>query len=98
MLFQNLIDRLPCALPSELCARLPFELPFGGLFNEKIEPQCGYCLRGKAIDPETVLCRKRGVTAPESSCSAFRYDPLKRVPPSSVAPNFSRLDEEDFSL
>ena len=68
------------------------------LFNKKIEPQCAYCKRGKTVDPNTVLCRKRGVTRPEDSCPSFRYEPLKRVPPTAAMPNFSRLKEEDFKL
>ena len=68
------------------------------LFNKSIEPQCAYCKRGKVIDSKTVLCRKRGVARPEDACSAFRYDPLKRVPPTAAIPNFSRLKEEDFTL
>lgn len=68
------------------------------LFNKKIDPQCAYCQRGKTVDPNTVLCRKKGVTQPEDSCPAFRYDPLKRVPPAPAVPNFSKLKDEDFVL
>ena len=71
---------------------------FNRLFNERIDPQCAYCQRGKTVDPETVLCKKKGVTHPEDSCSAFRYDPLKRVPPAHVALDLTRINEEDFSL
>ncbi len=68
------------------------------LFNRKIEPQCAYCKRGKTVDQEVVLCRKCGVTSPSNHCSAFRYDPLKRVPPVQAVPDFSRLKDEDFTL
>ncbi len=71
---------------------------FCKLFNDKIEPQCAYCRKGKTVDPETVLCRKKGVTAPEDACPAFRYDPLKRVPPPHVSLNLSQIRNEDFSL
>lgn len=71
---------------------------FSRLFNEKIEPQCTYCRRGKTVDPETVLCRRKGVVRPEASCPAFRYDPLKRVPPARVKLDLSRIRDEDFSL
>ena len=47
---------------------------------------------------ETVLCRKKGVVLPEDSCPSFRYDPLKRVPPSPAALDFTRLRDEDFTL
>jgi hypothetical protein len=68
------------------------------LFTKKIEPKCAYCKRGKALDEATILCRKRGIAQPEGNCGAFRYDPLKRVPPRPVTPDFSRLREEDFTL
>ncbi len=71
---------------------------FSKLFNDKIDPQCAYCQRGKTVDPETVLCRKKGVMAPEDSCPSFRYDPLKRVPPSHAFLDLSRLSDEDFTL
>lgn len=68
------------------------------LFSKKIEPRCSYCQRGRALDAESILCVKRGITTPDNACSAFRYDPLKRVPPRPVAPDFSQLKEEDFRL
>lgn len=68
------------------------------LFSKKIEPRCCYCQRGRELDAGSILCVKLGITAPDSACPAFRYDPLKRVPPRPVAPDFSRLKEEDFRL
>lgn len=68
------------------------------LFSKTIEPSCAYCQRGKAVDGETILCKKRGVMTPEDACRSFRYDPLKRIPPRPVLPDFSRLKEEDFTL
>ena len=68
------------------------------LFSKKIEPRCPYCQRGRVLDDESILCVKQGITAPDRACPAFRYDPLKRVPPRPVAPDFSRLKEEDFQL
>ena len=52
------------------------------LLNKKsIPPACEYCTRGSgAPDGKTVLCPKKGVMQKDSSCSAFRYDPLKRKP------------------
>ena len=68
------------------------------LFSKSIEPKCAYCQRGKAIEPDTILCIKKGSMEPGDSCPAFRYDPLKRVPPRPITPDFSRLKDEDFSL
>ena len=69
------------------------------LFSKTIEAKCGYCRHAQAsADPETVLCPKRGVMAQSASCNAFRYDPMKRVPPRPVALDLSKLREEDFTL
>ncbi len=68
------------------------------LFKRKIEPRCAYCARGAALDEETVACPKRGVMPAGGSCGAFRYDPLKRVPPQPATPDFSKLKDEDFTL
>ena len=70
------------------------------LLNKKsIPPACEYCTRGSgAPDGKTVLCPKKGVMQKDSSCSAFRYDPLKRVPSRQKPADFSEYDEVDFSL
>ncbi len=68
------------------------------LFRKNIEPRCAYCARGSQINDEEVACVKRGVVAAEHHCGAFRYDPLKRVPPRPVALETKELKQEDFSL
>lgn len=68
------------------------------LFEKKIEPRCAYCKRGARLDELRVMCVKKGIVLPNGSCRAFRYDPLKRVPPRPAAADFSRLKEEDFIL
>lgn len=68
------------------------------LFEKKIEPRCTYCERGTVLADGQVICLKRGVVSAGSSCRAFRYDPLKRVPPKPMAPDFSKLKAEDFKL
>ena len=68
------------------------------LFRKDIEPRCAYCERGTQLDEDKILCSKKGVVSPGSSCRSFRYDPLKRVPPPPVVPDFSRLKDEDFTL
>ncbi|MEQ2456731.1 hypothetical protein [Flavonifractor hominis] len=68
------------------------------LFQKDIEPRCAYCERGTQLDEDKILCSKKGVVSPGSSCRSFRYDPLKRVPPPPVVPDFSRLKDEDFTL
>ncbi|MPM78911.1 hypothetical protein SDC9_125926 [bioreactor metagenome] len=68
------------------------------LFDKKIEPRCSYCQKSVCLEPELVLCVKKGVMPAGERCSAFRYDPLRRVPPRAPAPDFSRLKDEDFVL
>ena len=51
------------------------------LFRKDIDPRCAYCARGSHISDDKVACVKRGIVLPEDRCSAFKYDPLKRVPP-----------------
>ena len=68
------------------------------LFQKNIEPRCTYCQRGTPLDEEKILCTKQGVVAPGGSCRSFKYDPLKRVSPPPVAPDFSKLKDDDFTL
>ena len=51
------------------------------LFQKNIEPRCSYCARSRPLDADQVVCDKKGVMSGASHCRAFRYDPLKRVPP-----------------
>lgn len=47
----------------------------------ELERVCKYCeLAKKLSDPDTMLCKKRGVVSSGYVCRAFRYDPLKREP------------------
>lgn len=68
------------------------------LFQKNIEPRCTYCARGTPLEDDKILCGKRGVVSPGGSCRAFKYDPLKRMPPAPAAPDFTKLKDEDFSL
>ena len=68
------------------------------LFEKKIDPRCGYCQRGSSLNETQVACPKKGVVSAGGHCRAFRYDPLKRVPPKPAAPNFEKLRDEDFVL
>ena len=68
------------------------------LFQKDIEPRCAYCQRGVRLEEEKILCAKKGVVSPGGSCRAFRYDPLKRVPPPPRALDLSGLKDEDFTL
>lgn len=68
------------------------------LFRKKIERSCSYCIRSTMLDEDQVLCSKKGVRSVNSKCLKFRYDPIKRIPAKPKALDFSKYDQEDFSL
>lgn len=68
------------------------------LFRKKIEPRCAYCQKGAPISEDEVACVKKGIVESGFHCSAFRYDPLKRVPPRPVKLETEKLSAEDFSI
>ena len=68
------------------------------LFRKKITRSCAYCSYGTKLNSTDILCVKRGIRNMEQSCRKFLYDPCKRVPPKMKASDFSKYDEEDFSL
>jgi len=68
------------------------------LFRKDIEPRCAYCKHGAAINEDEAVCVKKGVVPIEGSCRAFRYDPLKRVPPRPMKLDTEPLSQEDFKL
>lgn len=68
------------------------------MFSKKIEPRCMYCKRGIALNDSQMVCPKKGIVTVGDSCRAFRYDPLKRVPPRHAVLELSKLRDEDFSL
>lgn len=68
------------------------------LFRKTIEKRCAYCAHGGRISDEQVACVKKGIVASSSQCAAFRYDPLKRVPPRPVKLDTTDLKREDFEV
>lgn len=68
------------------------------LFRKKIERSCAYCTHGARLEDGQILCTKKGLRTEEDSCFRFRYDPCKRIPGRAKALDFSRYDQEDFSL
>lgn len=68
------------------------------LFRKKIERSCAYCVHGAHIGDDQILCAKKGLRTVDDQCRKFRYDPCKRVPPKARALDFSKYDQEDFSL
>jgi len=68
------------------------------LFRKKIERSCAYCQHGTKLNDTQILCAKKGVRSIEDQCRKFKYDPCKRIPAKARALDFSRYNEEDFSL
>jgi hypothetical protein len=68
------------------------------LFRKKISRSCSYCKFGTRIDDEQILCIKKGIMSESDKCFRFRYDPCKRIPVKVKTLDFSRYNEEDFSL
>ena len=53
-----------------------------------------------SVEEGQVLCARKGIIQPleGGKCFWFRYDPCKRIPCKAKALDFSKYDEEDFSL
>ncbi len=68
------------------------------LFRKDITPRCAYCTKGNQISEERVACVKRGIVSVGDYCSAFQYDPFKRIPPRPVKLETEELKQEDFEL
>lgn len=68
------------------------------LFRKHVEPRCAYCEKAVPVNEREMACVKRGIVAVEECCAAFRYDPLKRVPPRPAELNTQQFKEEDFTL
>ena len=66
-------------------------------FNKKIRPACAYCAVGKPTeDSAHILCIKKGVMQPDSSCRAFQYDVLRREPQKKA--ELPTFDASEFSI
>lgn len=68
------------------------------LFRKKIERSCSYCAHSAKLDEDHVLCTKKGTMPTDGQCRKFRYAPCKRIPVKAKALDFSKYDQEDFSL
>jgi len=68
------------------------------LFRKKIQRSCAYCTRGVRLEDGSVLCAKKGLKSDNDKCFRFRYDPCKRIPAKAKALDFSRYDDQDYSL
>lgn len=68
------------------------------LFRKRIEKSCSYCKFGTKLDEEEVLCSRKGLVSIDGKCRRFRYEPLKRIPKKPKVQNFSKFEDDDFSL
>lgn len=68
------------------------------LFRKKIKRSCAYCRYGAHLEGGEILCSKKGMRTVDESCRKFKYDPFKRIPHKMKAMDFSKYDNEDFSL
>lgn len=68
------------------------------LFRKKIVRSCSYCVKGTRLNENEVLCVRKGIVRIDKVCRKFQYDPCKRVPLKRKASDFSKYDNEDFSL
>jgi len=68
------------------------------LFRKKIARSCDYCQFGTKLEENAVLCSKKGLKTTQDKCRKFKYDPCKRIPAKAKAMDFSKFDNEDFSL
>lgn len=68
------------------------------LFRKNIPKSCSLCLHSAKLGAGYALCTYKGVRPEESCCLRFRYDPCKRIPVKAKALDFSKYDQEDYSL
>ncbi len=68
------------------------------LFRKKIKRSCSYCQYGTHLEDGQILCAKKGMKTVEEKCRKFRYDPCKRIPLKAKPMDFSKYENEDFSL
>lgn len=68
-----------------------------GLFRKNMEPRCGYCHYSGFLNETYVTCHRHGVVRCTDHCRAFKYDPLRRIPPKPAVLR-GHFTDADFSL
>ena len=68
------------------------------LFRKKMPKSCLYCEFSTKLSENQMLCTKHGVVSMYYECRKFKYDPFKRIPNRPQAPDFSKYENDDFSL
>lgn len=64
------------------------------IYGKDIPRVCAYCEHATDIDELSVLCLKYGPVTANYCCIFYKYDPLRRNPPSKFTPKkaFTRAD------
>lgn len=68
------------------------------LFRKDIPKDCSYCQHMNRSEDGAMRCTRGGTVNEDEGCRQFRYDPTRRKPKKAKAMDFSRYDEDDFSL
>ena len=68
------------------------------LFRKKMPRSCQYCAFSTRLSGDQMLCTKHGVVSIYYECRKFNYDPFKRVPDRPASPDFSKYEDDDYSL
>lgn len=68
------------------------------LFRKKIPRSCLYCEHSTKLDDSHMLCTKHGVVSVFYQCRKFIYNPFKRLPLRPKSLDFSKYEQDDFSL
>ena len=69
------------------------------IFSANIEPSCAYCVNGALMAncDDDIICQIKGIVSPAFSCSKYRYDPLKRIPPQKIV-KLEQFSDGDFDI
>ena len=67
-------------------------------FRRNITPSCAYCKFGLSLGYSEVACSKRGIMSDDAKCSAFKYEPTKRMPEYANTPVAVEIAEEDMTI
>ena len=67
------------------------------VFNKKLTRACKYCRYATCLNfTNEIICKKKGVSAPDACCRHYKYDPLKRQPERIILK--SEFTKDDFEI
>lgn len=68
------------------------------LFRKKMPRSCSYCIHSTKLNGDEVLCIHKGIVNIDLSCRKFKYDPCKRIPLKMNTTDFTKYDNDDYTL